>query len=337
MSPFARCGPGQLAGELPGPGRSTAALLALIAFASCGSPTSVEPGGNDEVMWEPRAPLPITVLAMDGVVYRDKVYVAGGVDGSLQQVDGAFVYDPIADQWSRIASLPAPRLNMHLVVAGDSLYGIGGFTDVPNRAVTTNWVYLPDADRWEERAPLPAPRAAGVAATVRGQIFVAGGFSAPRRLADTTYVYDPDSNQWGARTPIPTPRDDLTAQVVDDRLYTIGGRMVLSTVNYDVVEVYDPVRDSWSPGSPMPTRRGGLASALINGRIHALGGELPTSVMATHEVYDVVSDSWSEGTVLPMGRHTFAAVGIGSRIYIIGGGGETFAALRTVEVLDVPN
>src|SRR5438093_13124783 len=94
---------------------------------------------------------------MTAAVLRGKIYIAGGFDRTGKPIARAFRFDPAANQWERIADLPAPRHHMPLAVVGDTLYAIGGLAEAT--FVPENTVDLP---RGSESLGVPRapPRAA---------------------------------------------------------------------------------------------------------------------------------------------------------------------------------
>jgi len=283
--------------------------------------------------WSSAAPLPWATQELAAAAFHGEIYVAGGIDGTERATAAAFRYDPSVDRWDRIADLPAPRHHMPLVVVGDSLYAVGGLSQLSFRPESTLWLYRDDKNRWEARAPLPAARGASGAGSVAGRLIVVGGWGAGRHLLDSSAVYDPRANRWRNAAPIPTPRDHLAAAVVGTRLYAIGGRPLSLDRNYDVVEAYDLATDHWTRQAPMPSHRGGLAAAVLGGEIHTFGGEARAAVFGNHEVYDAASDRWRMAPPLPTARHGLGAATLADRIYVVGGGPRAgFAQTAVVEV-----
>ena len=105
-----------------------------------------------------------------------KIYVVGGfvppldtqipVGGAWQPIDDAWEYDPAADSWKSLASVPGPRGSALATEVGGKIYVIGGVTTVegskdpfftffgPARVLTTNDVYDPATNKWESREPM---------------------------------------------------------------------------------------------------------------------------------------------------------------------------------------
>lgn len=315
--------------------RITAALAAL-PFARHAQAQASAP------QWTTAAAASLARQELYPTVLNSRIYVAGGLLNPNTGYSAHFEsYDPAADRWTRLATLPAARHHIALATAGGLIYGVGGFSGgFPNwRAEASTYVYEPDADRWTDGVPLPYPSAEGVCAAIGSRVYLVGGrireHDGARHFnahADTTQggVFDPAQGRWSAIAPAPTARNSAAAAVIDGRLYVVGGRQAvkqadgsLRQVNVPALEVYDPARDRWTSRAPMPQAQGGLAAAALDGRLYAFGGEqwVPEQkVFAEAWVYEPKRDSWAALPALPTPRHGLGAATLGNRIHVFGGG-----------------
>lgn len=106
---------------------------------------------------------------------RGRVYaVAGrqaGIDTNVTTVES---FDPAANRWTRVASLPQARGGTGAAAAAGRLVSVGG--EEPAGTIATVWSYRPGARRWRRLPNLPTPRhGLGVAAVGRTVYVVAGG------------------------------------------------------------------------------------------------------------------------------------------------------------------
>jgi len=312
------------------------ARKARVVFLSALALLAARPAPQSR--WSTAARLPEPLLDAHAATLDGKIYVAGGLDSAGRPTRHAYRYDPSTDRWERISDLPAPRHGMPLVVWGDTLYALGGFSGRELRAERTMWTYRADRDLWVDRPQLPAPRGAGAATVVDDLIVLVGGLMrfSDGGLVAACAVYEPKVHAWIEVWPLPTLRDHLTAQAVDGIVYVIGGRLLSAAQNYDVVEAYHPrllAGGRWSGRDAMPIPIGDLASVVINRKIHTFGGETPNEVLDKHEVYDPARDSWSEAEPLPTPRHGVAAATVNGRVFVIGGSPKPgIAATDIVEV-----
>ena len=211
-----------------------------------------------------------------------KLYALAGSQGIEE------TYDPAADTWTAIASIPTFRYAAGAAETNGLIYVIGGASY--SGAVATFEAYNPVSNTWTTRVSLPSPRAAlGVARASNGRLYAAGGIIGVTML-NTLEEYDPATNTWTARAPMPTGRQRLSLTAAPDgKVYAIGGEIFAdethsSLIQLATVEVYDPATDTWDTATSMPTPRSGLATVMgNNGRLYALGGYLGSSALATVE------------------------------------------------------
>jgi N-acetylneuraminic acid mutarotase len=321
------------------------AVLGLLAVASCSETT--DPGPSEppppppplpelDGQWDQVARLPERVQELHGAVLGGRIYVAGGIASGDVTSARAYRYDPVANQWERIADLPSPRHHMPVVVARDSLYAIGGFGPQGFDAQNNFWLYLEDSNEWTARTSAPTTRGASAAVQVDGKIYVMGGYTFGNELVSLVDVYDPGTDQWTRVAPLPTPLDHLAAAAVDGRIYVTGGRTIFLGSTHDLVQRYDPAEDRWDLVAALPAPTAGHAAVAMDGRVHVLGGEGPGQVFNYHFAYDPDSNVWSANYAqLPTARHGLAAAVVGGRLYAIGGGPVAgFSQTDVVEAFD---
>lgn len=328
--------------------RATVAVLAtgmMLTTACTTAPaSSSEAAPGQAEAWEERAPMALERQELYPEVVDDRIYVAGGLLSPNTGVSAHFdAYDPVADSWERLATLPQARHHIGLAEAGGSIYAVGGFSGgFPQwRAESDTFVYSPDDDTWSTVVDLPEPRAEFVIESVRDQVFVIGGRvrETPDAMTFTTHVdsdrnemFDPATGTWTTLAPAPTLRNSAASAVVDDRIYVIGGREFSlaedgSAVQENVatVEVYEPATDEWETVAPLPEARGGLAAAVHDGSIYVFGGEQHNPDPLVYDDvwrYDPEADEWTAAGNLPTPRHGLGAATVDDVIYTFGGGTE---------------
>ena len=248
--------------------------------------------------WTQKKPMPLPTHHAAAAEYRGKIYLFGGQaqlePGGPTQIplDKSWEYDPEADSWKALASMPTARTAAVAAEVGGKIYVIGGASVHP------------------------------------GAKIVSLEPNVPHRSLTANEAYDPATNTWQARSPMPTARNHAAAGVVDGRIYVIGGRLGSSRVsagsNTDVVENYDPASDSWGAvGQRMPTARSGMGWAMYRGKIYIVGGEIYDAHMFAAiravEAYDPATNQWSILPPMPTARHGVNVAVIGDRLYVIGG------------------
>jgi N-acetylneuraminic acid mutarotase len=151
-------------------------------------------------------------------VINDKIYVAGGSGGGMQQRE-LEVYDPVANTWTNLAPMSVPRNHTGGGVINGKLYVVGG-RDSANSATALE-AYDPPSNTWTTLTPMPTARSGIGVGVVNGELFVFGG-ELPV-LHPEVEVYNPASNTWRRLADMPTPRHGLWASVIGNRIYLPAG------------------------------------------------------------------------------------------------------------------
>ncbi|MGP4051445.1 Kelch repeat-containing protein [Streptomyces sp. 2A115] len=237
--------------------------------------------------WSDAAPLPVAMNHPNVAAVDGRIYLLGGLSGgaSWQALRDSFVYEPRADRWTRLPSMPAgiERGSAATGVRGTRVYLAGGMrTLVPGPGglqdtVDTVSSYDVVTGRWKALPSLPQARDHVGGAVVGTTFYVLGGRDRGQvNVRDTVYAYDLNSRRWSERAPMPTARGGVATAVVGTRIYTFGGEGKHDGTGPDAVfsetEAYDTVRDRWRRLAPMPVPRHGTAAVTVCGTIHLPGG-----------------------------------------------------------------
>jgi N-acetylneuraminic acid mutarotase len=254
--------------------------------------------------WTPKKNMLIPAHHAAAVDFDGKIYVFGGFVGRpgarvWQPIVSALVYDPAADSWKELASMPTPRGSAVAVVVDGKIYVIGGaHANIPGK---------PGSEPLAFGAPIPS--------------------ATPQIITGTVEEYDPATNTWRARSPMPTGRNHFMAAVVDGKIYAINGRLGSSYVGNsdvtDLVEEYDPKTDIWHYAGRAPTRRGDVAGAAYNGQIYVTGGEYENPAGKTtfwaFEAFNPKTYTWRTLPHVQIARHGFVAGVIDNLLHVAGG------------------
>lgn len=238
-------------------------------------------------VWTDAAPLPVAMNHPNVAVVKGKIYVLGGLSGgsSWQALASSYVYDPGADRWTEIPSMPlgTERGSAAVGVHGDNIYLAGGMRSLtpgpggPQDTVATVSSFNVRTQQWTNQPDLPEARDHVGGAVIKGTLYVLGGRDRGQiNVQNTVYALDLNTSQWQERAPMPTPRGGVAASALGDKIYVFGGE-----------------------GNPAPGSK---------------------SIYSENEVYDVSADSWQQLAPMPVPRHGTAAVTVGKSIYIPGGG-----------------
>ena len=305
-------------------GRSQA--MEITAISDLGQPQVSEPPRAKVARWTSRASLPegrsrLALAQAGGKLYAIGGETAEGVTGELA------VYDPRSNGWLQGTSKPTAVSNVSAVTIDDLIYVPGGSTE-GGLVVDTLEVYAPATEKWETRARLPAPRAAYGLATLKGKLYLFGGWDGKQYRAET-FAYDPATDTWQNGSPLPSPRGFLAASALKDVIYVAGGYDGQHELN--AVDTYDPAAEEtaegpWSSRAPLDQARAGLALLAASNRLYAVGGGWTTPI-AYNEQYDVQTGAWShiESPIEGQWRNLALALQ-GDSFFAVGGWSGTYMA-----------
>ena len=111
------------------------------------------------------------------------------------------VYDPQADSWQQVASMPQ-GLFLHAAAAmGGKIYVTGGLHQ--GDSVSSVCVYDPQADAWTQPASMSIAMDGHASTAVGGKIYVFGGYGARGRHSA---IYDPASDSWAQGSSLTSAR-----------------------------------------------------------------------------------------------------------------------------------
>ena len=202
-----------------------------------------------------------------GTVVDGIIYAIGGLDArSPWWVTGVVErYDPSANTWRIMSSLPTPRYGCVAVCSMGKIYCIGGSKTSSGDYSGANEVYDPATNQWERKASMPTPRIGASACVVDGCIYVMGGRVAtgPGVLdLPVCEVYDPLEDAWSVYEE-GWPYVSSVSVVFDNKEYVCDGVGL---------RIHDLVLDSWVDGVNVPLGLHGRGIAEVDGLLYVLGG-----------------------------------------------------------------
>ncbi len=184
----------------------------------------------------PRSYIPTTTIG-------SLIYTGGGSDivaGSLTDTTDSFVFDPVADNISTIASIPRATSNTRGLNFCNQLYVLGGQFPTPSNEVD---IYDPLSDTWSVGMPmLTARRNAAMDTDGTDHFWAAGGYDGTGAVSATMDIFNCPVSPCASPTPTPTPTVTPTPT---------PGRIVL-TANEKRGQDRVQVRLSWT-GATSPT------------------------------------------------------------------------------------
>jgi hypothetical protein len=267
--------------------------------------------------WQPHEELPVPRTEVAAAPFRGDIAVVGGYLADGNSTDEADLYDPAADDWSRLPDLPVAVNHAAAASAGGKLYVAGGYG---GPGVRLRSAYVFDGERWRSLRQMPAVRGAAGAAVVSGKLYVVGGVG-PNGLARRAFALDLKTGRW-ASIPGPTPREHLAVTAAAGKVYAVAGRLAGIDTNLRAFESYSPATKRWTKLAPVPDPRGGTGAAFARGLVVSVGGEEPQGTIGSVYGYNVMTKRWRRLADLPTPRHGIGIATIAGRVYVIGGGPE---------------
>jgi hypothetical protein len=168
----------------------------------------------DGKTWEPLPEGP-PLQGLNLAAHGGKIYRVGGMQPQnkpgepqdIRSVADVARFDPATGKWEALPSLPVPRSSHDVVVVGNTLVVVGGWTLKGKEK--TEWpdsIELLDLSApslaWK-RAPQPFKRRALIAATVDGKVHVLGGFNERSQVVRGSTVFDMASGTWSDGPDLP--------------------------------------------------------------------------------------------------------------------------------------
>jgi N-acetylneuraminic acid mutarotase len=242
----------------------------------------------------------------------------------------------VANSWTELAPLSAPRSSLGVASVDGKIYVIGGKTrGGGGDIVGTNEMYDPVNNTWTTKASMPTPRAHFGIAVYQNKIYCLGGKNASWAECTVNEVYDPTTDTWETKAPLLTARHIPETNVANGNIYLMGGYP-----DKALVEAYDPEADNWTTKAPIPymvtegdnSAADYSASAVVDDKIYWIGVTgfyySPLGMRILTQLYDPETDCWSlrasPPNALPTQLPDAAAVTTGKwapeRIYVFGSG-----------------
>lgn len=323
---------------------AAAGAAAALPSAACAAPQDA-PAAPDGSAWTPKAALPWPAQEIYAAVLGGSLITGGGLVSRrgepLHIENRVAAYNPAADAWDALPSLPEPRHHPMFIATDDDLFVVGGY----GRSEAGEWtnmvtVWTLNGGDWMGATPLPSPQAEAVGVATGPVLRLIGGRT-PGGAANGSWndqadtdrhlVLVPGAPGWETARPLPMARNSAAAALMDGAIWVAGGRTV-NGGGTGRLDRYDPVADRWDtlaaiPASPTTGRQvgGGLAMAAVGGRLVAFGGEWFApggggGVFRETWIYDPAADRWSAGPDMLTPRHGLAAAAVDGVVYAIAGG-----------------
>jgi N-acetylneuraminic acid mutarotase len=255
--------------------------------------------------WENKANTPVELHHFQAVVYKNNIYVIGGMTGGYpheKPLENIYIYNIEKDTWQKGPTMPAGRLRGSggTVIYNGKIYLICGIQD-GHFDGTVTWMdeFDPETGTWRTLPDAPRGRDHFHAVIIGHQLYCAAG----RRTSGKT--------------------NEVIQLTIPE------------------VDVFDFKTETWKtlPASQnLPTLRAGGTAVAWKQKLVVIGGESATQKESHHEVeaFDTKTGTWTKLPNLVTGRHDTGAISYKNKIYITagapnrGGGNDQ----STIEVLN---
>jgi N-acetylneuraminic acid mutarotase len=326
-----------------GGGLYDVATVAITVNAGTSVPTF------SSINWGTAAAQQYAVNEVQGEVVNGKLYTFGGyyvnpTTGAWTPTERAYVYDPVANTWTRIASMPPMNgtnyggvTHAGFATDGTDIYFAGGYT--ANATGTGQifgtreaWKYIVAENRYVRLPDLPRIISSGQLEYLNGKLYHIGGHNQSRTtdLGDH-YVLDLDNLAAGWKTlaALPNPSNHAGSTVYNGKIYYVGGqhRYDGNSVTQKSLHIYNPGTNSWTKGADMPVPSGTSGRSHISGsvfvmgnRIMVLGGDTSHGTNCNLvSAYTPSTNSWANLTPLPVKIRGGVAATLIGNLYYTGG------------------
>jgi N-acetylneuraminic acid mutarotase len=273
------------------------------------------------------------------LLLNGKVLVTGGYyyvptwpEWSHYYVNGAEVYDPVANSWTQVRPMNAAReVHTATLLHNGKVLVVGGGSGGSSHGAE---VYDPVANSWTPTLPMGTNRSGHTATALpNGKVLIAGGHSGS--YLSTSEVYDPADNSWSSTSNnMSSPRLNHWATLLPNGKVLVAGGSNGSALN--TAELYDPATNSWSSttNSMTSARYGYTATLLSSGKVLVAGGNTPSTSLTTAEVYDPDLNIWEPANSMFSRRQWHTATVLPNDKVLVAGGVNGSSALNSAELYD---
>jgi len=246
------------------------------------SPTSTPTPPPCPPPWQFVASMPVGVYGAAGAVDGTYVYEAGGYSFDLGNTLDVFNrYDPVANTWTTLASMPTAAFMASAVYypPTNKIYVFGGEDAISGTNYNVTRIYDVASDTWVTGTNMPDVRSfmASGYNIANNKIYLVSGYDTGdvSSAQPNTWEYDPIADSFTERTPIPHAVGGAASGVINGHLYVAGGRDATNTV-VNLVWDYDIAADTWSQRAEMPGINNNVpGSAVALNRLWVFGGGSP--------------------------------------------------------------
>lgn len=257
-------------------------------YSSTKNISNLNPGVSQQVTFDPFTPSGpgSYFVTIETALVGDTHLSNDTLSSSILFMDGFTNYG-----WSVRAPLPDARQGAAVGAINDNvsskMYVSGGYK--PTTVTDSTNLFMPVNNAWSPSnliGKMVKPAYLASAATVKNNIYVAGGYNIGLTPVNNTQVFDPVFNTWGNGFSMSSPVGDYAVGVFNDSIiYYIGGYS--GSVYRNTVQLFVPSGFLWIPGNNLPTAAAGLRGGIIGNKIVVTGGFNANGNIASTFVGDI--------------------------------------------------
>lgn len=207
--------------------------------------------------------LPRTTRAHTSVVYKDNLYIFGGVAGGMAVKDIYKVHFMHPYSCMSLGRMPESRTNHGAQCFGDKVFIVGGTTtDLPSDALNTVLVYDIASTGFQSLAPLPFAVCYMATVAWKDSIILIGGEDKEDNVLDTVVCYNITNGKSDLLPAMKTKRRGCSAVITGNVIVVMGGWNE-DDGNLYSVECFNLYDFSWEDLPPMNEERHGATAVAI--------------------------------------------------------------------------
>jgi DNA-binding CsgD family transcriptional regulator len=231
-------------------------------------------------------------------------------------------------RWSAHTPLPQARSRHASVLAGNSIYVLGG-ENAEGQTLDSVTAYDLQYNQWRPGVPMPEPLANLAATALDGRIYVAGGSANGRNgeaeisVRDQLYTLDLETDEWQRSARLPHPLAGAALVAHDGFLYLVGG--------WDGEQMRDEIwrwrpgvlkegQPDWEEFSHLKTPAAFFGSVVVGDDVYVIGGYDGQRELADASVLNLSTGEWRQLPSMSMPRSGLSAVYDGMAVFALGGG-----------------
>jgi N-acetylneuraminic acid mutarotase len=150
------------------------------------------PGNSIGSQWTQKAAaLPVALGFVPATAIGNLIFTAGGATFApcaLTEKNDSYVYDPVKDSISPIASIPRATSETQALTVANEMWVLSGGRLAPNPSAEVN-IYNPATGQWRLGLPLGTGQRNFPAASDGARVFLAGGYNSSTVPLKTSQVY----------------------------------------------------------------------------------------------------------------------------------------------------